>query len=48
MEEEGRDGGTRADLAFILNSISVASKVRECKKEKAGAPENFIKKPPRR
>jgi hypothetical protein len=27
MEEEGRDGGTRADLAFILNSISVASKV---------------------
>lgn len=27
MEEEGRDGGTRAELAFILNSISVASKV---------------------
>ena len=27
MEEEGRDGGTRAELAFILNSIAVASKV---------------------
>lgn len=27
MEEEGRDGGQRADLAFILNSISVATKV---------------------
>lgn len=27
MEEEGRDGGARTELAFILNSISVASKV---------------------
>ena len=27
MEEEERDSGQRADLAFILNSISVATKV---------------------